>query len=97
MKFSDFTKHLLNNDNSGEGFDEEFEHHVGMKPEEFINHHRIEASKLILTNEEFKDISIRTIASKIGYEDVYTYISIFVQKEGMAPSVWRKKQLEKKD
>lgn len=39
-----------------------------MTPEEYINHHRIEASKKVLPEESLKDVPISLIASQIGYK-----------------------------
>lgn len=89
MGFLDCLKRLQNVQREKDDIEKQFKRHMGMTMEEYINHHRIEASKRLLSKEQLKDVPIRVIASEIGYTNPSTFISLFTQKEGMPPDVWR--------
>lgn len=76
-------------------FTKRFKDAVGKTPVDFINHHRIEASKLILSKPECEDIPIAEIAHEIGYKDPEEFRTLFYLKVGMFPEEYRKQQLSR--
>lgn len=74
-------------------FAKQFKDAVGKTPTDYVNHHRIEASKLILSEPECKEIPIAEIANEIGYKDPEEFKTLFYLKVGMAPEEYRKQQL----
>lgn len=70
-----------------------FKKDTGMMPTEFVNHHRIECSKRILSEPELKELTIPHIAESMGYTDPEEYTTLFYLKEGITPEEYRKQQL----
>ena len=56
----------------------------------WINNLRIEEAKRKLTSTS--DINLSDLAESVGFADLAHFSKIFKQKEGLPPSVWRKKQ-----
>ena len=52
----------------------------------------LEARRLLY----YTDIQIQEIAYKIGFEDIQTFSRFFKKKEGVSPSIYRKKALSGK-
>ncbi|WP_148898099.1 helix-turn-helix domain-containing protein [Fodinibius salinus] len=76
-------------------FVKQFKDAVGKTPTDYINHHRIEASKQILSDPECKEIPIAEIANEIGYKDPEEFSTLFYIKVGITPEEYRKQQLSK--
>jgi len=74
-------------------FLKKFKDSVGMSPTEYVNHHRIEASKIILSEPECRQIPIAEIALEVGYKDPEEFNTLFYLKVGLTPEKYRKKQL----
>jgi AraC-like DNA-binding protein len=79
--------------NENDEFAKQFKDALGKTPTDYINHHRIEASKLILSEPECKEIPIAEIANEIGYSDPEEFITLFYIKVGITPAEYRKQQL----
>lgn len=73
-----------------------FKHYTGMSPASYISHHRIEAAKLLLSDERLKDVPVSEIGFAVGYERASTFTTMFTKKAGMSPGKWRHQQLKKR-
>lgn len=74
-------------------FLKQFKAATGRSPTDYVNHHRIECSKQILSEPECREIPISEIAHEIGYSDPEEFITLFYIKVGITPEEYRKQQL----
>ena len=80
---------------SGRNFSLRFKHYVGMPPVRYISHHRIEAARLLLLDEQLRELPVSEIAFAVGYERTTTFATAFRKKTGLPPHAWRDRQLKK--
>lgn len=73
----------------GHNFSARFAHFTGMKPKAFINHHRMCAAKMILSNSQFHALSIPNIAAEVGILSVSTFTRSFEHHNGVTPAKYR--------
>lgn len=91
MDFSNwFSSGRLDEDDE---FLKRFKAATGKSPTDYINHHRIEASKKVLAAPECKEATIAEIAHEIGYKDPEEFTTLFYIKVGITPEEYRKEQL----
>ena len=76
----------------GNNFSLRFKHYVGMPPARYISHHRIEAARLLLLDEQLRELPVSEIAFYVGYERATTFTTAFTKKTGLPPHNWREKQ-----
>ncbi|MBL4604234.1 MAG: helix-turn-helix transcriptional regulator [Flavobacteriaceae bacterium] len=57
---------------------------------DFVNQYRIEKSKLLLKDSEYKNEKIATIAYESGFGNVTSFNVAFKKKTGLTPSVYKK-------
>lgn len=65
-----------------------FKEETGESPINYLIKIRLEKAKEILTNEE--NLSIKEVAGRVGYEDVYHFSKLFKKYYGIAPLYYRK-------
>jgi len=69
--------------------------HFKMNFYEFINNHRIEESKLLLSDEACKEKTITDIYTETGFNSKSVFNTFFKKRVGMTPSEYRKLQMPK--
>ena len=62
---------------------------IGESPMNFINRKKIEKSQFLM---EKKDLTLKEIAGKVGFEDVYYFSRVFKNIVGIAPNYYRKQE-----
>jgi len=67
-------------------FSARFKACLGRYPKDYITHHRIEASKWLLSRTRAR---ISQIALEVGFSSLSAYANTFKNKTGMRPSEWR--------
>jgi AraC-like DNA-binding protein len=63
--------------------------HAGMNFFEYINSHRIDEAKKLLTSTSKKELNIIEIAYRVGYSNKVTFNNTFKKYTGMTPSEFR--------
>lgn len=79
---------------NGHNFAAKFRHYTGMSPIAFINYHRIEAAKLLMSDSSFQDISISDIAVAVGYSSISAFSKSFKKHTEINPAQWRKETMK---
>jgi AraC-like DNA-binding protein len=62
---------------------------IGETPMNFINRKKIEKSQFLMDD---RDLSLKQIASKVGFDDVYYFSRVFKNMVGIAPHYYRKQE-----
>ncbi len=78
---------------NGHNFAPKFRYYIGKNPNAFINHHRIEAAKLLLANDRLKECTVSGVATEVGFSSISAFSKCFKRQTGKSPSSWRKKHL----
>ncbi|WP_420574411.1 helix-turn-helix domain-containing protein [Kordia sp.] len=60
---------------------------------DFVNYHRVQDAKKLLTDSESAKYTISSIAFDVGFNSLSSFNSAFKKFESMTPSVYRKKTL----
>lgn len=66
-----------------------FKEIVGVSPKQYLLNIRLNESKRLLLN---TNKSITSIAKEVGFTSQYQFNSIFTEREGTPPSIWRKRE-----
>lgn len=62
---------------------------VGQSPVDFINRKRIERAQFLLLGEKQP---LKTVASEVGFDDVYYFSRVFRKTAGLSPAQYRRQQ-----
>jgi len=68
-----------------------FRNYVGMPPVSYLRYHRVEAAKLLLSEEKLAKSFIGEIGFAVGYESPSTFSMLFMKNEKISPGKWRRK------
>jgi len=68
-----------------------FKEYTGLSPRKFIIILRISEAKNLLT----RNNTIKQVAARVGYEDLFYFMRLFRQFVGVSPGVWRRNYLRK--
>jgi len=75
-------------------FSARFSGYVGLSPKQYLIHHRIKAAKKLLSDGELKHLSISRIGFAVGYDRLSSFSTVFKNKVGASPGVWRREALK---
>lgn len=79
---------------SGNNLTGKFSYYIGKTPKKYINFHRIQVSKKLLSSNNLYSISICQIALSLGYKHSSTFSKAFKNFTDTTPSEWRSKRIE---
>lgn len=78
---------------SRNGFSTNFKNKLGESPIQYLTKIRLQESQKLLSTTE---LTIETIAEKVGYNDAFTFSKAFKRKIGLSPKDFRKEDLASK-
>lgn len=68
-------------------FRQAFKHSTGFAPNQYHLQMRLNRAKELLKSTE---LSVKEVAGRVGFEDVYHFSKIFKKKTGLAPTEWKR-------
>lgn len=67
--------------------------HVGMRFQDYLNHHRVEEFIKCLDQEEYKNFTLLGIATEVGFSSKSSFNSTFKKLKGVTPSAYKKAKI----